>query len=484
MFVHGVHCTNFLFILSEGYTQYFQPGSYLFSHPAAVEHWNQSVPASLPTPPDTVSEYSSASDCQDMGSQPWSQTTSLPDAWTTTDNSTLVQTAADDWQAHSTSVTTQDIAALNTAAWLSVTQGPVDQGLSPVLSNISQSTHTRNSISESDVSLLPPRLDLSFATEPEWNGPLAYATPDTSVHTSPAFGFSSYHDQSAFSMDCPSTAPQGMFPGAEPLYHPQGAQVSYPQRSVSFQQVHPVQPKRMLLPRTEGSNISTLSTVGPYASARPHIQSSRNSQRSLASVSTHGHFHDGLQNGSATRQDSRYVAISRAEPVSPNGVPALPQAIAPVPAPAVSVASMPYSMDPTAEDFREYIDFHDHEDPSTLSAALRLDSTLPYADDRETNHCCCSYSDGYGVTSAIPSSAPGDVKPVLSKPEQNIKPNYQVSTGGAQAQSTDVDEGRHRNHPYYFKPPQADGYYHCPYETDEPTCPHKPTKLKCNYEYD
>jgi hypothetical protein len=42
-----------------------------------------------------------------------------------------------------------------------------------------------------------------------------------------------------------------------------------------------------------------------------------------------------------------------------------------------------------------------------------------------------------------------------------------------------------REHPLYHNvTPKADGLYHCPFEDDpKSNCPHKPEKLKCNYEY-
>lgn len=40
-------------------------------------------------------------------------------------------------------------------------------------------------------------------------------------------------------------------------------------------------------------------------------------------------------------------------------------------------------------------------------------------------------------------------------------------------------EGRFRTHQYYSAKPREDGYYYCPYKD----CSHKPTKLKCNYEF-
>ena len=38
-----------------------------------------------------------------------------------------------------------------------------------------------------------------------------------------------------------------------------------------------------------------------------------------------------------------------------------------------------------------------------------------------------------------------------------------------------------RAHPLYQASLQNDDMYHCPFETED--CGHKPTKLKCNYEY-
>jgi hypothetical protein len=46
------------------------------------------------------------------------------------------------------------------------------------------------------------------------------------------------------------------------------------------------------------------------------------------------------------------------------------------------------------------------------------------------------------------------------------------------------DEGRYRTNALYKEGPKADGLYHCFYEGDPANpCTHKPTKLKCNYEY-
>ena len=46
----------------------------------------------------------------------------------------------------------------------------------------------------------------------------------------------------------------------------------------------------------------------------------------------------------------------------------------------------------------------------------------------------------------------------------------------------DSDTKLARNDPLYGIGPQPDGMYHCFFEKSE-SCGHKPTKLKCNYEY-
>lgn len=77
--------------------------------------------------------------------------------------------------------------------------------------------------------------------------------------------------------------------------------------------------------------------------------------------------------------------------------------------------------------------------------------------------------------SGIPS-APSSVSHV--KVERSMSACSTVSAG---ARSED-SEGKPRSHKYYTTArPHSDGYYHCPYVVSE-KCPHKPTKLKCNYE--
>ena len=70
--------------------------------------------------------------------------------------------------------------------------------------------------------------------------------------------------------------------------------------------------------------------------------------------------------------------------------------------------------------------------------------------------------------------------PIRTKEELDAKP-AKLSPKPATTALGEMDEGRHRNHPLYTKGADADGLYHCPFRAKE-NCPHKPTKLKCNYE--
>jgi hypothetical protein len=73
-------------------------------------------------------------------------------------------------------------------------------------------------------------------------------------------------------------------------------------------------------------------------------------------------------------------------------------------------------------------------------------------------------------------------RPRQPKVEVDAKP-IKVSPKPAAAPLGEMDEGRHRTHALYAKGPDADGLFRCPFKATE-NCPHKATKLKCNYEYE
>lgn len=91
-----------------------------------------------------------------------------------------------------------------------------------------------------------------------------------------------------------------------------------------------------------------------------------------------------------------------------------------------------------------------------------------------------SYAHGYSHGPQVP---PATSRPQALKPVESLKgPMPYRSSSSAASMASEGDEGRHRNDPLYSRGPEPDGLYHCPFKSD-PNCQHKPTKLKCNYEY-
>lgn len=134
-------------------------------------------------------------------------------------------------------------------------------------------------------------------------------------------------------------------------------------------------------------------------------------------------------------------------------------------------------MDPAAEEFTAFIQY-DQEEPSAPEATSRSDqcSSAVHIDANPS----FSYSSGaherfvQSVGSSQETKREGATSPADGKP-------IKATTKAGAASSNEVDEGRHRNHPLYAKGPDTDGLFRCPFKAAE-NCPHKPTKLKCNYE--
>lgn len=97
---------------------------------------------------------------------------------------------------------------------------------------------------------------------------------------------------------------------------------------------------------------------------------------------------------------------------------------------------------------------------------------------------CDSYVPGHQAVHAGLSTTVGDVKSTGSSPDPEAAALYPGPSSVATSLTSESDEGRHRTHHLYGEGPKADGLYHCPYKATDSNCPHKPTKLKCNYEYD
>ncbi|KAK4888397.1 hypothetical protein LTR27_012720 [Elasticomyces elasticus] len=313
----------------------------------------------------------------------WSRTLSPEEAWTTehapSDHSTYIQPNGHYVQPYSNgvSVTCQHAGTSDvTTPWLTAHQGPVDMGLSPVLSQESQSSHTLNSLADPDVSVLPPSLDLSFATEPM---PSSHASQST-------------------------VRPVSTLPGrilhvpAQPPFRPQmqtPVDVSSSQ-SVPF-----------------GHSVDMRTTSAPPG----HVGTS--------------------QARSVPLQD----VVTQARPVGPAG----------------------YWSEP-AEDWSSFVRFDQTEQQPVSPRSTRMQSDMPV-------HAPCSVAPiGYGKPlAAKPEPAPSIIEPAIPP------------TGPVDPPTMEGDEGRHRTHHLYSEGPHTDGLYHCPFKTD-PSCQHRPTKLKCNYD--
>jgi hypothetical protein len=444
-------------------------GSFVFCHPQEVLHWQESVPHPVdasqsqpfyPTPP----ESECFQDYQEIMSQ--HSQTSMPQEWPAVSSPENGQSYQPTWQGQGAPVTTQGIAALDTAAFLSVPSSTVSSVLSPVLSHESQSLDTLTSFSEPDLCELPSALDLSFANEPSWNysSPVQYSA-DGSTSVS-GFGFTPLSEYTPYSAGYSMAPATAMLSGTHgPLFYPQGGQVALQKRSASYP--HPA-PMRPIRPRTVGSTVSSQSIRGQQQAQRPQLPASHGSQHTISSVSS--------SSGHAANGPSQYVSCGSAGPAQ-----------ATVPVPLASYGQTGYGApaslvsDPTDEDFGAFLNY-DHEDHTGSVGALRSEKKLRIVNVRETDGEF-SFTSGYVLPSGIPSGAQEDTKPVVSVAQQERKA---ISPGSSvpASHTSESDEGRHRTHPLYSEGPRPDGLYHCPYKAKDPNCPHKPTKLKCNYEYD
>ena len=253
-----------------------------------MDHWCQSLPGGsiLPlTPPDTDSE-------PDMTAK-WNQTSLPEDSWYTgaaQDHSTYVQSSSSEWDTQTLLSSAQDFQSLDAFHWNTTSHGSVDSGLSPVLSHESQSSHTLNTFSESE---LPSGLDLSFTYEPTWStsGPMVCQDAPVMQRPLPGNAFVPSMDDMPLGarMDEALTQWPMDFAGCSPqtLFLPQDGQTArFTARSPA------VSAPRTLLPRTEGSLVATtpaFAQTSLHRQQHPYIQGSVSSRRSSQNVSTRGY---------------------------------------------------------------------------------------------------------------------------------------------------------------------------------------------------
>ncbi|KAM3418753.1 hypothetical protein BST61_g4727 [Cercospora zeina] len=433
-----------LLAASEEIHSFHQPGSILFAQPTEVNNWCHSVyPEAYPlTPPDTASDCA-PSDCPDMYDPSWSQASMPEDSWTagSSDHSTLPKASGRQWSTYSTAPSCQDSQSLNDASsWAQLGQGTVDTGLSPALSHESQTVHTLSHAPETDFPLLPPGLDLSFIGEPtHWptSGPVVFTAAPQDMST-------------ASMVSSPASIPAGpqmsayypAFSGSQPaMYGPTQPMVHYPEASTHFQRRTvsdpSASPPRRLLPRTD----APVTSVAYHSAQQPRPQAS--------GMVAHGA--PRVSNATGLVQDyARGTSHGHGLPTPP----LRPETLSPA-----MISGPPVVSDQGSEDVNGFVRYEqEHHAPAVQ---------MSYAQA------------GRSVSAHLPVHRQ-ELTPALSRSDSaHSVPHKATSSSGSV--TGEGDEGRHRNHPLYSKGPEADGLYHCPFASD-PSCQHKPTKLKCNYD--
>lgn len=348
---------------------------------------------------------------------------------------------------------------MDAASWMHTANGSVDLGLSPVLSHESQSAHTLNSFSEPDVPFLPPGLDLSFIGENNWQtaGHVAYPGSNCAPQ-----------DFSSTMVASPQHVPYGVANGQHGYGVQSHVACGPQQQPVFFQDAHDAHPRssdayqpvahgRLLLPRADVYPFQGVPSNGGYVAlqngnAEPHGRVS----------SAPGMPRDPMMPRPASTRSAGYMdSMSQAAAFSPVGQMPTPRSDA-----------VPHSFAGSVnEDFSSFIQY-DQEDKVPV-AANRLDCSIQSTIEFITNELF-SYTQGYG---------PVHTRSDLTTPEQDAPFRRPATSSAGPSIPGEIDEGRYRNHPLYSEGPHADGLYHCPFKGD-PSCQHKATKLKCNYEYD
>ncbi|GAB7366522.1 hypothetical protein MBLNU230_g8513t1 [Neophaeotheca triangularis] len=370
--------------------------------------------------------------------QQWSQS-SMAEDWPTSlpDHSAMTQPYEGSWWAHESAL---DPCAMGSMNWLNMpTHGSsVDLGLSPVLSYESRSPHTLNS-SESDLPLNSAGPDFSFSTAGSvWPQTQAAGSYAPQGFQQPLSGTSSVSSQAPHSQADQSHTYQPSWNTTQDV--PYGApvlQAPCPQ-GMPFQRItfarQPVVYQRPLLPRTEGpAGSSHPAGTAPQRMLLPHTS--------------------GYSSYAPSITENR-LSVSQGYQLS---------ARTPAQAFARSDSSAETVYDSTAEDFSAFIQFDPEEQPLSPTASSHPDAK------------------GAGNTSHDALDSLVDVEPTGFgyRAERVPKASGPIVTASV---SSDIDEGRYRNHPLYSKGPSSDGLFYCPWKDEPEKCQHKPTKLKCNYD--
>ena len=428
-----------------------------------------------------------------MSAHPWSQSSLPEDTWTTApaqDQTSSLQPSARNRKRRSVPVTGQDLQALCATPWFDVPQGSVDTGLSPTLSHESQSSRTLNSFSEPDLPLLPPGLDMSFLDDSHWstigsntlgqsiampqdhfgNGlmPTPYQTPVTLSTDTIGHGLGISH--SSVSNQQQSMDP---YPGTRGRLAPRRI-LSDP----FMVQGRPLLPRyhgQTIPGVTHGGQYSTLYSQASGTAPIPVTQSVSNVAGLPKKSAGSGHVPAGSPVFINSRDQNSGLASAGGHGLVPyEDVSFQDQSTSPV----------PYFLGSEIQDFSNGFPYG--QESKMSSDMLRSDRVRKTVFVSRTNDGC-SFTQGHHARRPISSSnvSAEDVKPALSTSSRSQQPPSSTRDTSTMAAvgHTDHDEGRYRTHALYGEGPKADGLYHCPFESNA-NCQHKPTKLKCNYEYD
>jgi hypothetical protein len=466
-----------MYVFSEEFLDQEYTGSSPFCKSFGINHWSQGI---VPGPPLPVSPP--ASDCAlsdlDM-SAPWSQPVQPHEAWYT-------------GHAHGNSTHVQDDAPtgfvpLQTCLPVadSYYQGTVDMGLSPTQSYSSQSERTISyDFSGSGAAMTPTSFDFALLPDSAWGSSACgtYQRPLVTHGSLPGNAFVPSPDEFALT---PITDPVLTAWPHDYVYQGSLAQPRLPdagcvpaQRTASRSMVPA---GRTLLPRT-GTRTPVPMTVAPMPSQReirPLIKSRIEFPRPVQIVSNPV----GSQ-PTGVRMLRPVLIQENAGPVSVRGMmaPAMGNMQSSIWEGQMARTEVPSVSDPVVADFDSFVRYDEDNLPTPIRLA-NVDGPQ-VAVTPSTASGAASYSTGYG--SANPEF-PGVLTAVDCGPTPDAKLDMDAKAIGRSSTATsivfnDLDEGRHRNHVLYSQGPGADGFYHCPYLAKE-SCPHKPTKLKCNYEY-
>ncbi len=326
--------------------------------------------------------------------------------------------------------------------------------------------------------------------ESAMNSSPGVVTPVSMFGPSPAYG------PPANPSDCTYACGPGFDSGPQPTMFLQGGQAGYPSRTFTGTQMQTL-PMRPLLPRTETVGAtSPLPASVPAGASTPHMQGSQRSHGVVSSVST--------MTGQPQYEGQRSLS-----PNELSGQPAmvpLQASTLPYSAPRQTTAGHstqqdfvshsqyagPVAMEPydSSKDFDTFFDL----DPAHASAsplALRLDLNIALGVMYKTDGRS-SYMPGFDISYSMPTVMPGNFQTAQAQlapyshsgPEHSTGITKSVSPDRSAQPTGERDERKYRTDQLYFRGPHDDGLYHCPKVGEVPSCNHKPTTLKCQYEYD